>query len=179
MMSTWQTISVAAALGIDCMGVAAAIATGGPSRSMILGTSALFGAFQSGMTIVGMAGGTALASLVGPRVHLASPMILIFIGLIMIGKGIRSGNTTITIYGIAAILGASVAVSLDALGVGTALGLTGTLSITLIAVIGIVAFLLSLVGFITGMLLARFINFTETAGGILLIVLAVAMVLSM
>lgn len=177
-MTLWQTVSVAAALGIDCLGVAAAISATRPTRHIIILTSALFGVFQSGMALAGRSGGTLLAKLTGPRVHLASPIILILIGLVMLGKGIKSGDKAITIYGIGATLAASFAVSLDALGVGIAFGLTHSLAPLAIMIIGIFAFLLSLVGFTAGLLLSRFINFTESAGGILLIVLAIAMLIS-
>ena len=177
-MTIWQTISVASALGIDCLGVSAAISTTRPTRQVVILTSTLFGIFQSGMALAGMAGGTLLAKLTGPRVRLASPVILALIGLIMIGKGIRSGDKAITIYGIGATIAASVAVSLDALGVGVAFGLTNSLAPLAIVLIGIFAFLLSLVGFGAGLLLSKFVNFTETAGGILLIVLAIAMLIS-
>ncbi len=177
-MTFWQSLSVAGVLGIDCMSVAAIMASTKPGRSVVFLTSTLFGIFQSSMALGGMLGGSFLVSQIGNRLQLVSPLILAFIGVTMIGKAQRSSNRSLSTYGIVTIVAASLAVSLDALGIGIAMGFAGIFSLTVVLIIGSVALLLSLIGFAAGLLLARYINFTEAAGGIVLIFLAVAMILS-
>jgi putative Mn2+ efflux pump MntP len=176
-MTLWQTVAIAVALGMDCLGVSAAMAVANPTRTVAILSCLLFGIFQSGMALSGMIGGSRLVTYVSSPLRLAPPVVLALIGVLMILKGIRSGQPTLKVPGIIAILGAAIAVSVDALGVGAALGMIGEVSLAAVAIIGVIATGLSAVGFAGGRLLSRYTNLTESAGGMVLIVLAGLMLL--
>ncbi len=177
-MSTFEILGVAVALGIDCMGVAGAIAFTRPSRRIVIASVLLFGIFQSLMAWIGMKTGVLLLGLTQSRIDLAAPSILIVLGVIMIIKGIRSENPNICVATYVAVLGASVTVSIDSLGAGVALGMAGKLSFLGIGIIGLMASLLSLIGFLAGFGLRRILNVTESTAGIILILIAIAMIIT-
>jgi putative Mn2+ efflux pump MntP len=177
-MSRFEISWVAVALGIDCMGVAGAIAFTHPSRKIVISSVLLFGIFQSLMALIGMKTGVLLLGLTQSRIDLAAPFILIALGTIMIIKGIRSGNPNICVATYVAVVAASVTVSIDSLGAGIALGIAGKLSFLGIGIIGIMASLLSLIGFLAGFGLRKILNVTESTAGIILILIAIAMIIT-
>jgi len=177
-MSTFEIFGVAIALGIDCMGVAGAIAFTHPSRKIVIASVLLFGIFQSLMAWIGMKTGTLLFGLTQSRIDLAAPSILIALGAVMIIKGTRSGNPNICVATYVAVVGASLTVSIDALGAGIALGMAGKLSFPGIGIIGLMASVLSLIGFLAGLGLRRILNVTESTAGIILILIAIAMIIT-
>ncbi|MGQ9604047.1 MAG: manganese efflux pump MntP [bacterium] len=177
-MTILEILTVAIALGIDCMGVAGAIALTRPSGKIVIASVLLFGIFQSLMAWIGMHTGSVLQGLVKSRIDLAGPAILIALGVIMIVKGIRSGNPSICIITYAAVVGVSITVSIDALGAGVALGISGKLSLSGIGVIGLTASVLSLIGYTAGSGLGKALNLTESTAGMMLILIAIAMIIS-
>lgn len=177
-MTNLEILSVALALGIDCMGVATAIGLKSPHRKIIVASILLFGFFQSLMAWIGMTTGEFLLGLARSRITLAPPFILIALGIAMIVKAVRSGNPKICVATYIAVVGASITVSIDALGVGIALGIAGKLSLFGIAVIGLTAAFLSTVGFATGLALRKIINVTEGTAGVILILIGVAMMIA-
>lgn len=177
-MTTLEILSVALALGIDCMGVAAAIGLTRPQKKIVIASILLFGFFQSLMAWIGMTTGELLLGLARSRITLAPPFILIAFGVAMIVKAVRSGNPQICVVTYAAVVAASITVSIDALGVGIALGIAGKLSLFGIGIIGLMAAFLSTVGFAAGLTLKKLINATEGTAGVLLILIGVAMMIA-
>lgn len=177
-MTILEILTVAIALGIDCMGVAGAIALTRPPGKIVIASVLLFGIFQSLMAWIGMHTGSVLQGLFKSGIDLAAPAILIALGVIMIVKGISSGNPSIRIITYAAVVGASITVGIDALGAGVALGISGKLSLLGIGVIGLTASLLSLIGYAAGSGLGKALNLTESTAGIMLILIAIAMIIS-
>lgn len=133
----------------------------------------LFGLFQFAMAIGGMLAAATLQSLVASPLRLAAPVLVAAIGVIMITKGLKCEQATIRLAGIAAVVGASLSVSLDALAAGVALGLVGTVSVAAAAVIGLVSVAMSAAGLAGGCMLAKYTGLAEDIGGGFLILLAV------
>ena len=134
-MTLWQTLALAVALGIDCLGVSTAMALTHPGRTTVILSCLLFGVFQSGMALAGMLAGSGLSAYLSSPLRFVAPTILAALGVLMIIKWRRSGHEALKIGnesragGIILILGAAVAVSIDALGAGVALGLIGEVSL--------------------------------------------------
>lgn len=172
-MNLQEIIGIGIALGIDCLAVSAAIATAGPSRSIAVLSCLMFGLFQSGMALAGMAGGSGLARLVSSPLRFAPPLVLCAIGVVMILKRPGRVGEAARVAGIIAVIGAAVSVSLDALGAGVAMGLAGIFSLLSAAVIGLISVGMSVLGFAAGGVLGRRAASAEKVGGIILIGLAV------
>jgi len=157
------------------MAVSAAIGASRPRRSTMFAVCLLFGAFQFGMALGGMVGGTVLESLVSTPLRLGAPVLIAAIGVLMITKGLRCQQATLKLATAVALVGASVSVSLDALGAGIALGLASGTSIAAAAAIGAVSVGMSAAGFACGRLFAKCTGFAEDLAGGFLIILAVVM----
>jgi len=127
------------------------------------------------MALGGMIGGKALETLVSSPLRLAAPVLLAGIGVLMITRGLRCEQPAVRLAGLIALVGASVSVSLDALGAGIALGLVGEMSVMGAALIGIVSVGMSTVGLACGKIFARCTGLAEDIAGAFLIVLAVVM----
>jgi putative Mn2+ efflux pump MntP len=173
-----ETLGIAAALGVDCLAVSAAMGAAGPRKATAAAVAALFGSFQLGMTLAGMYGGAALGGVVHSSLRFAAPVLVAAIGILMIAKGIKCEQPSGKLVGAIAVVGAAISVSLDALAAGVALGLLEGLSLMRAGIIGAVSAGMSLLGFAGGRALARRTRFAEDIGGGFLIVLAVAMLLS-
>jgi putative Mn2+ efflux pump MntP len=174
-----EVIGIAIGLGVDCLIASACIGCSNPRRSTIIVTCLSFGLFQFGMASAGMLGGRELETLLSGPVRLLGPLLLAAIGVVMITKGLRGTEPSLKLVGIAAIVGASTAVSIDALGAGVALGLVNIVSLKASVAIGAVSIAMSATGFAGGKMLARRAALAEDLGGGFLIALAVAMALSL
>jgi putative Mn2+ efflux pump MntP len=168
-----EIIGIGIALGIDCLAVSAAIATAGPTKSTVVLSCLMFGLFQSGMALAGMAGGSGLARLVSSPLRFAPPVILCAIGLVMILKKPGRMGEPPGVAGVVAVVGAAVSVSLDALGAGVAMGIAGIVSLLSAAVIGFISVGMSILGFAAGGVLGRRAAWAEKVGGLILIGLAI------
>lgn len=135
----------------------------------------MFGLFQFGMALGGMIGGKALETLVSSPLRLAAPVLIAVIGVLMITRGLKCEQPAVKLAGLIALVGASVSVSLDALGAGIALGLVGNMSVAGAALIGIVSVGMSVAGFACGKIFARCTGLAEDLAGAFLIILAVVM----
>ena len=175
-MSLHQIIALGIALGIDCLAVSAGISTTRPPRRSVLLTCLMFGLFQAGMALAGMAGGSSLTRLVDSPLRFAPPLILFAVGMVMLfGRGRRSDGERPAAMGTIALLGAAVSVSLDALGAGVAMGIAGDMSPVAAATIGLISVAMSAAGFAGGAVLASRTAVAERIGGLILIGLAAVM----
>jgi putative Mn2+ efflux pump MntP len=142
-------------------------------------TCLMFGLFQFGMAFAGMVGGRQIETLLSSPARFLAPLLLAIIGILMITKGLKCAEPSLKLIGIIAVVGASVSVSLDALGAGVALGIVDVVSIRGAGLIGLVSVCMSAIGFAGGRMLARHTGLAEDIGGGFLIVLAVMMFVSM
>jgi putative Mn2+ efflux pump MntP len=174
-----EIVGIALGLSVDCLAISAGIGASGCRRGLAVFTAAMFGVFQAGMALGGMAGGRSLEGLLHSPVRLAAPALVAAVGVVMITKGLKGAHTSLGLVGIATIIGLAVSTSLDALGTGIALGLLGIVSVGDALVIGVVSVVMSAVGFAGGKTLARHTGIAEDIGGACLIVLAVIMLFSL
>ncbi len=175
-ISNAEVVGIAVALGIDCLAVSAGIALTNPPFHIIVVSSLLFGLFQFAMAFGGMYGGVSLGGYLSSYVRLVGAFVLATIGLIMMRRGRILGEFNFGLLTIAALIGASFSVSIDALGAGIALGLVGGTSLGAAIVIGCISTGMSVAGFTTGRIIARSVDVAERIGGVVLIFIAFLMV---
>ena len=178
-MGVVEIVGIALGLSVDCLAISAGIGASGCRRGLALFTSAMFGLFQAGMALAGMAGGRSLEGLLHSPVRLAAPILIAAIGVVMIAKGLKGAHTSLGLVGLLTITGLAVSTSLDALGTGIALGLLDIFSVRDALLIGLVSVVMSAVGFAGGRTLARYSGIAEDVGGVFLIVLAAVMLFSL
>ena len=178
-MKPAEILGIAVALGVDCLALSAGIGASAPRRTVMVLIGLLFGLFQFGMALGGMVGGAALESLLSSPVRLAPPLLIAAIGVLMITKGLKGAEPSLKLAGVIAAVAVAVGTSLDALGVGVALGLVNIVSVWSAVTIGLVAAGMSAVGFAGGRVLARYTGVAEDIGGGFLILLAILMFLSL
>lgn len=131
-----------------------------------------FGSFQAVMPVIGWLAGYSLRSFIASFDHWIAFGLLGFIGLKMIYESTKMDGESDPRdpLNVAVLLMLSVATSIDALAVGLSLSILDVLIITPALIIGIITFLLSLLGVYIG---DRFGHFFEKkiefAGGLILI----------
>ena len=177
-MEIHEVIGIGFALGIDCLAVSAGISAMRPPARVVLATCFLFGLFQAGLALAGMAGGTGLAHIVKSPLRFAPPVILFGVGLMMFFSPPGDGGRRRRSLGVMALVGAAISVSLDALGAGVAMGIAGAMSTTAALIIGVISVGMSAVGFGGGAMLASRTAVAEKIGGLILITLATVMLIA-
>jgi putative Mn2+ efflux pump MntP len=178
---------IAVALGTDAFSMAVCIGLSGITKRKILFISFLIALFHIFMPLIGLLLGSWLGKAVGQLATFIGAIVLIFIGLQMLREGIGSqstiackpaqSNIPMQVYsGLVGMLALSCSVSLDALTVGFGLGtLQVNLALTVI-IMGVVAGLMTLAGFLLGIKIgARLGKKAEILGGIILIIIGVKM----
>jgi putative Mn2+ efflux pump MntP len=131
-----------------------------------------FGAFQAIMPIVGWLAGLSLRDFISGVDHWIAFGLLSLIGCKMIYESIKmeSSQKVINPLNIYVLLMLSVATSIDALAVGVSFAFLKVSIITPVIVIGIVTFVLSLLGVFVGDKFGRFFEKKiEIVGGLILI----------
>ncbi|MGD9141515.1 MAG: manganese efflux pump [bacterium] len=177
-MGLHEIVGVGIALGIDCLAVSAGISTTRPPARVILATCLLFGLFQAGLALAGMAGGAGLTHIVQSPLRFAPPAILCGVGLMMVFSRQDGGGRRSRSPGVVALVGAAVSVSLDALGAGVAMGIADAVSPAAALMIGVISTAMSAAGFAGGALLASRTALAERIGGLILIGLAAIMLIA-
>lgn len=177
-MSIVEIIFLAIALAMDCFTVS--VTCGLIQRrfflSTMLITSLMFGLFQSIMPILGWLGINIFNKVVQQWDHWIAFGLLAFLGCKMIIEGLKT-NTEEKHFNPAnfkVTLTMALATSVDAFAVGLSFGLLGmnTLSsiILPIVIIGIISFILSIIGYLAGIKLGYLLKFPiEAVGGLILI----------
>jgi putative Mn2+ efflux pump MntP len=177
-MELHDVIGIGVALGIDCLAVSAGISTMRPPRGTVAATCFLFGLFQAGMAFAGMAGGSGLTRIVESPLRFAPPVILCGVGLLMLFSSPDRGRDRTGSLGLIAMVGAAIGVSLDALGVGVAMGIAGDVSLPVALLIGVISVAMSAAGFAGGAMVASTRAIAGKIGGLILIGLAAVMLVS-
>ena len=179
---------LAAALGTDAMSMAVGVGIYGVRLRQIILVSSTVCLFHIIMPLAGLTLGAVLGRAVGDMAGLIGAVVLIVIGvrgLIEIyGKRIApapSGSAGGTIYvagGMAGLIVLAGSVSLDALTVGFGLGAYDVNLPLTVAVFGIVAGIMTAIGFLSGRRLRGWLGGrAEIIGSVILVVIGVKMLL--
>jgi putative Mn2+ efflux pump MntP len=183
MLAPLELAVLAIALGCDAFAVAVAIGGRGVSARRLFRVSWHAGLFQFLMPVVGYGLGAELASVVGRVTKVVGAVILAIIALHMFVEALRGfrGDVTREPKDLTrgwALVGISVATSIDALVIGLWLGMTGGELLLQAAVIGVTAGFMAAAGMLLGHALSRTIGQTACLfGGVLLLGLAARMFL--
>jgi putative Mn2+ efflux pump MntP len=161
-------------LSMDCFAVSLALGT--TTGNKILDTAVIiafcFGIFQVGMTVLGWAAGTWLVVFIAGFDHWLAFLLLALIGVKMIIEGVEPETKEEPIHALSLVpvIVISIATSIDALGVGISFAFLHTDILIAAIIIGIVAFIFSFVGVISGSRLKSLLGKRiEIAGGLILI----------
>jgi len=175
-------VLIAVGLAIDAFAVSitSGMAITSNRRRAGLLTAAFFGGFQMLMPVIGWAIGLSLADFISSVDHWVAFGLLAFIGAKMIYEGTKNdedpnSSTELKMY---SLLILAVATSIDALMVGLSFAFLQTAIALPIAVIGVITFALSLVGFYSGCGLGKvFGHRIEVVGGVVLILIGLKILL--
>lgn len=176
-------ILIGIALAMDCLAVSLAIGTS--TKSDLVKTAFIialcFGGFQAGMTLIGWAAGIGLTIYLAGFDHWLAFILLSIIGAKMIHEGLEKEDDTesLSVLRFMPVLVLSLATSIDALAVGASFAFLQMDVLMPAAIIGIVAFIFSWAGVISGMQLKSFLGKRiEIAGGLILIVIGLNILFS-
>jgi len=177
-MSIFLILGIAFALAMDAFAVSLGMSTGlkGTTRIQTLRVAFHFGLFQFLMPILGWSVGQSVQKYIQAFDHWVAFGLLLFIGGKMIYEsfGFRKKEKRYAsdpTKGFSILL-LSVATSIDALAVGLSLALLGVGIIYPAIVIGLVAFILTVIGMKMGSLLGNLVKKRgELLGGIILIII--------
>lgn len=176
-------VLIGIALSMDCLAVSLAIGTS--AKANLLKTAVIialcFGIFQAGMTLIGWAAGAGLTVLIAGFDHWVAFLLLAIIGAKMIHEGLETGENeeTISALRFVPVMVLSLATSIDALAVGVSFAFLHMSVLVPAIIIGIVAFVLSFAGVMTGMKLASVLGRRiEILGGVILIIIGLNILLS-
>lgn len=179
-MSFIELLFLAVGLAMDCFAVsfsAGAVQKDFKMKSILL-MAFSFGLFQAMMPVIGWFGGELVVARMAELDHWIAFSILGFIGGKMINDAIRpqkeESGTDMTRLGTILIL--SVATSIDALAVGFSFSILKNIDIWHSAlIIGLVSFLLTIVGVTAGKNISRLFKpaYAQITGGIILVSIGV------
>lgn len=178
-----ELVFVAVGLAMDAFAVSVCKGLGMRRLNMrvALVLALLFGLFQAGMPVVGWLLGSQFIEIIEPVDHWIAFGLLACIGGKMIWDALHeededSGTTDHIAWGEFLIL--AVATSIDALAVGISFAALSVNILQAVAIIGVITFLLSLVGVGVGHLFgSRFERPAQLAGGIVLMLIGLKVLL--
>jgi manganese efflux pump family protein len=161
-------------LSMDCFAVSLALGT--TTKNKLLDTAIIiglcFGLFQTGMILAGWAAGTGLLMYIAGFDHWLAFFLLALIGIKMIIEGFEAGDEKepVFVLRIIPVIVLSIATSIDSLGVGISFAFLHTDILIPAIIIGIVAFIFSFGGVISGTRLKALLGKRiEIAGGLILV----------
>ncbi|MDD1689872.1 MAG: manganese efflux pump MntP family protein [Methanoregula sp.] len=170
-------VLIGIALSMDCFAVSLAIGTSTKTKlfNAALVIALCFGVFQAGMTLIGWAAGTGFTSLITGFDHWLAFLLLAIIGAKMIHEGLEDGDEeeeTIKVLQFVPVMVLSLATSIDALAVGVSFAFLQMDILVPALIIGIVAFIISFIGVMSGIRLKSILGKRiEILGGLILIVI--------
>ena len=169
---------------MDCLAVAIAGGISIPllSTRHILRASLSFGLFQAGMFTIGWFVGQTIVELIESFDHWVAFGLLAFIGIRMIWESFRSEagehKTVDTTKGSTLII-LSLATSIDSLAVGFSFAFINSNTYVAALIIGMVAFLISVIGFRVGIRIGEWLGrWAEILGGIILVGIGIRVLLT-
>lgn len=183
-LDLWSVLLIAVGLSADCFAVALAASTSGRSTSPLdaLRVCLAFGVAQAVMPVLGWLAGRTLVELISDYDHWVAFALLLIVGGHMIwesfhadegeGRG-RDFSRGVTLLVLA------VATSIDALAVGLSFAFLSVSIVVPVVTIGVVAALITGVGFLVGRRASRVLGKrAETLGGVILIAIGLRILLS-
>ena len=169
---------VAFSLGLSNFAAAVGIGVAGTDARTRLRVGIVFGLFETGMPILGLVLGRGLASTLGSAAHWIGAVLLIATGGYALIQGLRGSGgeaPALSEGGIGRLLVTGIALSIDNLAVGFALGTYHVNLAVAALVIGAVSVALSLTGLELGAKIgARTGQRGELLGGLILIAVGIA-----
>jgi manganese efflux pump family protein len=169
---------VAASLGLSNFAAAIAIGVSGVDARTRLRVGIVFGVFEAGMPLLGLLLGHGLAGALGHAARWIGAALLIATGLYTLVQAFRhrGGDTTsAAAQGLGKLLVSGLALSIDNLAVGFALGTYRVALLTAAVLIGAVSVTMALAGLELGRLLGTKIGERgEALGGIVLVGVGIA-----
>jgi len=183
-MSLWIILGMAVALAMDCFAVSLGMSCG---RDGLTGKQAVrmglhFGFFQFAMPVIGWFAGENLIRYIQGIDHWVAFGLLAFVGGKMIvesflDEGDKKNQVDRT-RGFPLIV-LSVATSIDALAVGLSMAAIGVNALAPAAIIGLVSFLVTLIGARLGPIVGHIVGRrAELVGGLILIAIGVKILIS-
>lgn len=180
-MTLWELFVIALGLSMDAFAVAIckglSVSRLGFRHSVITGL--WFGAFQAIMPAAGYFLGTRFASYITAIDHWIAFILLGLIGANMIRESLGPNEERLDAsFGVKAMFPLAIATSIDALAVGVTFAFLGVQIVPAVSFIGIITFTLSAFGVWLGHVFGcRFKNTAEFAGGAVLILMGVKILL--
>ena len=149
------------------------------SKSQILFYGIFFGGFQALMPILGYFCGNVISNIVESLASVIGFILLLAIGLNMIRESLSGGDEEITDnFSFKEVTLLAIATSIDAFAVGITLALLNDPILISALIIGIVAFLFSIVGIFLGRKLGDYIGDKfQILGGVILILIGIKILL--
>lgn len=168
------SITTGIALSMDCLAISSCYGLAVPNnRRLMLELGFWFGLFQMGMILSGNLLGGLIVNLIYRYAKIFSAFLLILISIKMIIEGIR-GEDVCYESDRMRIIYLAFATSIDALMVGLAFSIFNDNIILTSVIVGVVCFTITVLGFILGGLLHRFIGrFAQFFGAAILIIIAI------
>jgi len=175
---------IAIGLSADCFAVAlsASVTAKSPSRLQVLRVAAMFGLFQALMPVLGWLAGQTMVKFIASYDHFVAFALLAVVGGRMIWESFRhkkgyDKQTDITRGWM--LLTLAVATSIDALAVGLSLAFIEVHIAVASIIIGVVAFIATVLGFLLGKRAGDLIGrWAEAIGGIVLIAIGLRILIS-
>ena len=183
-MGLGELLLLAVGLSMDAFAVSVckglSVKTAGPKESVLCGS--WFGVFQALMPLIGFFLGTLFADAIKAFDHWIACGLLAIIGINMLKEAFSTDcdcNENQADFSVKTMFVMAVATSIDALAVGISLAMAGNVNIVLaVVLIGVTTFLLSCLGVKIGNLFgSRFEKKAQIAGGVILIVLGLKILL--
>ena len=172
---------VAASLGLSNFAAAIAIGVSGVDARTRLRVGIVFGLFEAGMPLLGLLLGHRLAGTLGHSARWIGAALLIATGLYTLIQAFRhhagdGGGTGAAAQGLGKLLVSGLALSIDNLAVGFALGTYHVALLTAAVLIGAVSVTMALAGLELGRLLGTKIGERgEALGGIVLVIVGIVL----
>ena len=167
---------VALSVGLDNFGAAGALGISGTRSHYRLKVAVVFGVFEAGMPLLGLALGDSIARGLGGHAKLVAGLVLCLAGVFTLVQEQRTRDFASTSDvpapepGLTRLVILAAALSIDNLAIGFALGTSHVNVVVAAAVIGVVSVGLTLAGLELGKRLgSRLGGWGERAGGLLLI----------
>lgn len=180
-MEILSIIAIAVGLAMDAFAVS--IASGAAYKQLhikhIFLIAVFFAGFQAIMHLIGFGAGQSIRAYIDAYDHWIAFIILAFVGGKMILESFELEKTTNNLAQIGVLLALSIATSIDALAVGFTLSFMSLSIFISVAIIGMITFAFSIAGVYMGKRFGHiFENKIEIAGGIILILIGVKILLA-
>ena len=171
-MALWELFVIAVGLSMDAftVSVCKGLSVSRVNKKHMLTAGLYFGGFQAMMPLIGYILGSRFQTLIVSIDHWIAFVLLVIIGINMIRESREDAECLDCSFGFRAMLPLAVATSIDALAVGITFAFLQVNIIPAVSFIGVITFLLSMVGIRLGNIFgAKYKSFAELAGGIVLI----------